>query len=185
MTGGATPVGPAKMRKSVPEIFVCDADVQRLFRFVPVTGGLPPGRPKETKKHAAVALAEILYRSRMGGKLGNAREKVARVFDYAGERDVRRVTNSPKCPIAGCVKFMAFDFGPLEEDYRQPVELEHGAAGIRDKGAVVTGLMHASINMTPSTLSVAGMGWIWMEGDREATYGEISIIMELAQSRLG
>ncbi len=56
------------------------------------------GRPPATKRHAAVALAEWLYLARYRKKQ-QARARVAEVFGYAGEREIRRVTNSENCPI--------------------------------------------------------------------------------------
>jgi hypothetical protein len=114
----------------------------------------PGGRPTSAGKHAAVALAERLFQLRLG-KLGSAREQVANLFNYASEREVRRITNSKNCPIQKHT-ILIVDGGEGGDSVCMALE---------DKDSIL---------IETDRILISGAGWVWRPSEAVARKGMLT-----------
>lgn len=112
----------------------------------------PVGAPRKDEKHLAVLLAWALKSAELGGKMGEADQQIAALFDYSAADKVRKIRN----PLAGKLK----------------IDLEKDLLWIIDDSSPGGGPPACSVLVQKPTIyerpgggfEILGIGDLWAEG---------------------
>ena len=115
------------------------------------------GRPRNTEKYIAFALAESFYSLKCNSRT-EARNMVAAAFHYSNHqgdgRDVRKAINKVKHLLSGHILLTY--------------------VGDEGGGCCIALKNRDALKVTDQRLQINVEGWFWFEGEKQARYGKMS-----------
>ena len=128
----------------------------------------PAGRPKSTEKHMAVLLAWALKCAELGGKMGEADDQTAGLFDYSEGKKVRDIRN----PLAAKIG-LDLDKGAF-----------HIASTFSEAGPPPCSVLIERPTFYPTAtggLEILGFGVAWVEGMGERVISRRAVRVEVEE----